>query len=323
MANNYNDVHAAFENYKKSDVISHSDDHLAHFRTKGSKNGISNTPGYKAIGELARGAIGKIKSARKVAQLQTHPRDFVNKVEGSYSFLNNKSTTINNAARSEAVKEKQQASRNKIDAKATADKNRQEYIDNIKAERAAAREEAIKNTKAMGLDNVRKGVGEAISDASKRLNDKYNDILNYGDEMDTCYNIGMSKEEYKKYSNLAAKEARGELTLDEQIEIKEAMKNIGKLVAEYETAYDKSIDLVNQIKKIGGEVLDAGAKEKDIYSFIGISDDDKSFLVDNINSLGAVSQKASRPDIYTLNRLNNLMEKFVNGLSKYKNKYIP
>ena len=33
--------------------------YLMHYRTKGSKNGISHTPGYKAIGELAQGPIKK------------------------------------------------------------------------------------------------------------------------------------------------------------------------------------------------------------------------------------------------------------------------
>ena len=39
-------------------------DELYHYRTKGSKNGVSTTPGYKAVGELAK----KTEDARNTVQ---------------------------------------------------------------------------------------------------------------------------------------------------------------------------------------------------------------------------------------------------------------
>lgn len=46
MSNDYNDVHSAIEAYKESDT-------LAHYRTKGSKNGYSSDPNYTPIGQKA------------------------------------------------------------------------------------------------------------------------------------------------------------------------------------------------------------------------------------------------------------------------------
>ena len=38
-------------------------DELYHYRTKGSKNGVSTTPGYKAVGELANKAADSVNTS--------------------------------------------------------------------------------------------------------------------------------------------------------------------------------------------------------------------------------------------------------------------
>lgn len=50
MKNDYLDYMRATEEYKSSDS-------LMHYRTVGSKNGVSTTPGYKAVGEKAKGLL--------------------------------------------------------------------------------------------------------------------------------------------------------------------------------------------------------------------------------------------------------------------------
>lgn len=87
------------KSYYLGNIPFNSEDAISHGRTKGSKNGISTTPGYKAIGQLAKGHVGSIGNAASRARGVTS-----NTASFGYASTRKKATEAYNSGKKFATK---------------------------------------------------------------------------------------------------------------------------------------------------------------------------------------------------------------------------
>ena len=165
--------------YYLGNIPFNGEDSIAHGRTKGSRNGISTTPGYKAIGELAKGPQAVPDSG--TGTVQRKRRSLWSRVSGA-------ATSAYKSASKYASKYASTAARNVGNAATSAYKSASKYastavrnVGNAATSLYSTTKDAVKQRYSAGKDFVTQFFGAASGAVSKLTSGK----RDYKNEVDS------------------------------------------------------------------------------------------------------------------------------------------